>query len=481
MAISLKTGLKQSQKLALTQSLKQAIELLQLSNIELYERISSELVENPLIEEEPVSSSSPLPAESDLMIGVTRNLIGEDMDLSRDNEQRAGFEDSSDTGYTGEGDDDRKRSYIENAITHEESLTEHLLWQARFSAENDREMEAYQAVITSLDENGFLLHQPPSLQDSDVTSLDIQKIISVINLFDPVGCAAGSVRESLIVQSKYYYPSDVTLLRILDSCFHHFERLDYQMISKELNIPLAEVLDKSRIIQGLDPYPGRQYSTRAIRYVVPDIDVKLVDGEIIVTINDDWIPRIRINLCYILMLKKKNIEKNLREYIQDKMYSARHLIRNISNRRNTILRVVGMIMERQRDFLERGPGHLKPLTNSEVAEKLNLHESTVSRVTSGKYVQTVWGVQDLKYFFVSRLKSSGSEETSSDEVMRLMRDIVHSENAESPRSDEDIARIIGKAGIHVARRTVAKYRGLLGIPPSNKRKKINQIRPEEHQ
>jgi RNA polymerase sigma-54 factor len=138
-------------------------------------------------------------------------------------------------------------------------------------------------------------------------------------------------------------------------------------------------------------------------------------------------------------------------------------------------------MERQREFLARGPGHLKPLTHGEVAEDVNLHESTVSRVTSGKYVQTVWGVHDLKYFFVSRLKSTGSDEASSDEVMRLMRDIVQSEDAESPRSDEDIARIIGKAGITVARRTVAKYRGLLGIPPSSKRKKIHKIRPEEHQ
>nr|HPL19178.1 RNA polymerase sigma-54 factor [Spirochaetota bacterium] len=177
-------------------------------------------------------------------------------------------------------------------------------------------------------------------------------------------------------------------------------------------------------------------------------------------------------------LKKKNIEKKLRDYIQDKMQSARYLVKNISNRRTTIFRVVDSIMKRQREFLERGPGHLHPLTHSEVAKELNLHESTVSRATSNKYVQTSWGVFDLKYFFVSRLKTGG--EASSDEAMNLIRDIIERENAERPYSDEEIVKILGKAGMHVARRTVAKYRGILSIPTSGRRKKINKIKSEEH-
>ena len=173
-----------------------------------------------------------------------------------------------------------------------------------------------------------------------------------------------------------------------------------------LAIPLPGDLEKSKIIQMLDPYPGSQYSNRTIRYIIPDIDVKLVDGEIIVGLNDDWIPGLRVNSYYISLLKKKNIEKKLQDYIQDKMQSARYLVKNIATRRNTILRVAGSIMKRQKEFLERGPGHLKPLTHGEVAKELNIHESTVSRVTSNKYVQTSWGVFDLKYFFVSRLKSA---------------------------------------------------------------------------
>ncbi len=263
-------------------------------------------------------------------------------------------------------------------------------------------------------------------------------------------------------------------------CFEHFEKLDYKKIAGTLGMAMADVLEKTKMIQNLDPYPGRQYSNRTIRYIVPDIDVRLVDGEIIVGLNDDWVPGLRINSYYISLLKKKNIEKKLRDYIQDKMQSARYLVKNIANRRATILRVVESIMKRQREFLEKGPGHLHPLTHSEVARELGLHESTVSRATSNKYVQTGWGVFDLKYFFVSRLKAGqNSAEVSSDEAMNLIRDVIERENAERPYSDEEIVRILGKAGMHVARRTVAKYRGILNIPTSGRRKKINKIKTEE--
>jgi RNA polymerase sigma-54 factor len=480
MAISLQTGLKQSQKLAMTQSLKQAIELLQLSTVELYERISNELVENPVLEEDAAGASAPAGGESDNMAGVVRNLSGDESLLNRGDEKRVNYEDASDAGYPGSEDDDKKRDYLESIIAHEESLSEHLMWQARLTACDEHEYNIYQTIITSLDENGFLKEDPAALLKEICVTEQIGKIVAAIQLFDPVGCAVWNVRESLAVQCRYFYPSDIAQQKIVDECFDHFEKLDYRKIAGKLNLPITEVVAKSRHIQNLDPYPGRQYSNRTIRYIIPDIDVKLVDGEIIITLNDDWIPGIHINSYYISLLKKKNIEKNLRDYIQDKMQSARYLVRNISNRRNTILRVVGRIMEHQRVFLERGPGHLKPLTHGEVAKEVGLHESTVSRVTSNKYVQTVWGVYSLKYFFVSKLKSScGGDGASSDAVMNLIKDIIERESVKRPYADEEIVKILGKAGMKVARRTVAKYRGILGIPPSGKRKKINKIKPEE--
>lgn len=479
MAISLQTGLKQSQKLAMTQSLKQAIELLQLSTVELYERISNELIENPVLEEDS-AGISPAAGESDSMAGVVRNLSGDESLLTRSDEKRVNYEDASDAGYPGSEDDDKKRDYLESVIAQEESLSEHLLWQARLSACDERELNIYQTIITSLDENGFLKEDPAELLKDICVSEKTGEIVAAIQLFDPVGCAVRGVRESLAVQCRHFYPSDTALRKIIDDCFDHFEKLDYRKIARKLNLPVSAVVEKSRHIQNLDPYPGRQYSTRTIRYIIPDIDVKLVDGEIIVSLNDDWVPGLRINSYYISLLKKKNIEKKLREYIQVKMQSARHLVRNISNRRNTILKVVGRIMEHQRVFLDRGPGHLKPLTHGAVAKEAGLHESTVSRVTSNKYVQTAWGVYNLKYFFVSKLKSSSGEDgASSDAVMNLIRDIIDRENAARPLADEEIVTILGKAGMKVARRTVAKYRGILCIPPSGKRKKINKIKSEE--
>jgi RNA polymerase sigma-54 factor len=481
MAISLHTGLKQTQKTVMTQSLKQAIELLQLSTIELYERISKELVENPVLEEEDASEMSPNDGEPEIIAGVARNLSGDESLLDKRDERKGNFEDSSDAGFPADGDDDRKRNYLEHVVTREESLSEHLLWQARLTAHDERELSVFETIITSLDENGFLSDDPDKMLGGSFKTGMVKNILSVIQLFDPVGCAVRDVRESLAVQCRHFYPADNVLLRMVTECFDSFEKLDYKKIAGSLNISPASVLEKSRIIQGLDPYPGRQYSNRTIRYIIPDIDVKLVDEEIIVSLNDDWLPDIHINSYYISLIKKKNIEKKLKDYIQDKMQSARYLVKNISNRRNTILKVVGSIMEHQREFLKRGPGHLKPLTHGEVAREVNMHESTVSRVTSNKYVQTCWGVYELKYFFVSRIKSStGNDDASSDAAMNLIRDIIDRENPERPCSDEEIVRIAGKAGIDVARRTVAKYRGILGIPPSSKRKKINKIKAEEH-
>jgi RNA polymerase sigma-54 factor len=482
MAISLQTGLKQTQKLGMTQSLKQAIELLQLSTIELYEKITSELVDNPVLEEESGYASSPLPGETAPSDGAVRDLTADETRLARSDERSLQYDDGIDHGYAAVEDADKKRDTIENYYTREESLAEHLLWQARLTAGNERELFAYEAIITSLDENGFLPDNAAEIFSAcSCGPGDVEKALSVIQLFDPVGCGVTSVRESLCVQAEHYYPGDTVLARIINDCFGLLEKLDYEKISKKLAMPLPVILEKSKTIQMLDPYPGRQYSNRTIRYILPDIDVKLVDGEIIVSLNDDWVPGLRINSYYISLLKKKNIEKKLQDYIQDKMQSARYLMKNISTRRNTILRVAGSIMKRQKDFLERGPGHLKPLTHGDVAQELGIHESTVSRVTSNKYVQTSWGVFDLKYFFVSRLRSAdGTEDSSSDEVMNLIRDVIVREKVSEPYSDEAIVRILGKAGVTVARRTIAKYRGILGIPPSNMRKKINKIKPEEH-
>ena len=480
MTISLHAGLKQSPRLVMNQTLKQAIELLQLSTVELYEKITLELAENPLLEEEaPVSA--PSMDESGLARGVDHILAGDETDLSTVEEREIDFCDTSDSGTVDNEEINKRNKYLETLITREESLAEHLLWQARLAARTEADLDLYQVIITSLDGNGFLgTDFQLFIKESGYAEDDVGRALSAIQLFDPVGCAVPGVRESLIVQCRHYFSTETLLVRILADYFEEFEHLDYKKIARSLNLPVSRIMEQGKIIHNLDPYPGAHHCSGVIRYIIPDVEVRLVDGEIIVSLNDDWIPPLRISSYYKSLLKKKNIEKELRDYIQDKMQSARHLMKNIASRRNTILRVARSIMEHQREFLARGPGHLKPLTHSDIAAEVDMHESTVSRVTSNNYVQTAWGALDLKCFGRSRINAGCNDlDASSDKVMRLMRDIIEREDSGRPHSDEEIVSILGKAGVRVARRTVAKYRGMLHIPPSHKRKKINLIKAGE--
>jgi RNA polymerase sigma-54 factor len=446
----------------------------------LYEKINQELAENPVLEEGPRQSGD-AGGGIDPTSGVDQNLNGDESNFSRDDERQINFSDATDSGSINNEDKDRKKKYLEGIIAQEESLAEHLMSQARIAARAEDELDIFQTIITSLDHNGFLESgfQLPS-QGGASPGEQAERILSSVQLFEPVGCAVTCVRDSLIIQCRYHHPEDPLLVRILTGYFEEFERLNYRKISRSLNLPESLIMEKSRIIHNLNPYPGRQYSHGATRYIIPDVEVTLVDGEIIVGLNDDWLPNLRINSYYIQLLKKKNIEKNSQNYIQDKIKLARMFMKNIAGRRETIMEIVRSIMERQREFLKRGPGHLKPLTHREIAEEVRMHESTVSRVTSNKYVQTSWGVYDLKRFFVSRIKAGNADRhTSSDKVMRLMRDILEREDPLNPRSDEDIVAILAKAGVKVARRTVAKYRDILHVPSSHIRKKINFIKSEE--
>ncbi|MCU0847258.1 MAG: RNA polymerase factor sigma-54 [Spirochaetes bacterium] len=479
MGISLQVGLKQTQKLAMTQSLRQAIELLQLSTLDLYERITAELVENPVLEED-LSSTSPFDTEDmELADQLGNNLNGEDIDADRyDSKEESGYEPE---GYSRDVSDGKNLDLLEKVVADQETLADHLIWQARMTAKDEHEFEIYESIITALDENGFLPRDAEILKEKrDKNPGLFDGIKETITLFDPVGCAVTGIRESLTVQARHFYPEDEVLHKILGDHFVDLEKLNYEKIARDLSIPIPVVSEKSRVIQGLDPFPGRQYSSRKTRYLMPDMEVKIVDGEIVITMNDEWLPEIRINAYYTNMLRKKSIDKNLRKYIQEKVQSARYLIKNISSRRNTIRKVVYAIMDRQMQFLVKGPGNLNPLTHLEIAQEVGMHESTVSRVTTNKYVQTGWGVFELKDFFVSRLKSGGTDDDrSSDQAMSLIKDIIAYENPESPFSDEEIAERLEKAGVSAARRTIAKYRGILNIPSSNRRKKINLIKSEE--
>lgn len=479
MAVSIKIGLQQTQRLALTQSQLQSIELLQLSSIDLAEAVSRELLENPILEEE-YSAAVPQPPGGDVIMaeGVSRELSGDESVYSRHEEKSQNYEDSSDSGYsTAHGDDDRARSYIENAVAQEETLKGHLLSQARMVSRDSEELALFESIITSIDERGLLQATVEEIaRGQNLSEEAVREAVRTIAFFDPPGCAAPTMSESLLFQAESRYPDDRLLHDILRDHFTGLERLDYEGIARALSVSVEEIIEKTRLIHTLTPFPGRQFAVKDVRYIVPDAEVRYVDGEILITINDDYVPPIRINRYYVDLMKKKNIDKNLREFIKDRVQSARSLLRGISSRRDTIARVTAAVMRRQGGFLLKGPGNLRPLTHMEIADELGLHESTVSRATSNKFVQTPWGVFELKYFFASKLRRDDPDGLSSDMIMSLVREIVAGEDSENPLNDDGILAVLDKRGIRLARRTIAKYRGILGIPPSNKRKKLNKLR-----
>ncbi|MGL4369808.1 MAG: RNA polymerase factor sigma-54, partial [Spirochaetota bacterium] len=334
-------------------------------------------------------------------------------------------------------------------------------------------------IITSLDDRGYLPADRDSFAAESGISPDIlDSALSVIGSLDPAGCGASSARECLLIQAKLLYPEETLLHRILDEHFENLSGLFYGRIARALSVPEEDIISKSRMLHGLDPYPGRQFSQGgSTRFIIPDVDVKLVDGEILVTFNDEWIPRIGISSYYSKMLSRKGTDKKLREYIREKVTSARMLQRNIYGWRETIEKIVIAVMRHQIEFLEHGPGHLKPLTHALVAEQAQCHESTVSRATTNKFIQCSWGIFELKEFFVSKIKSD-EEGRSSDEVLCLIRDIVAGERTQSPYSDDEIVGLLERSGVTVARRTVAKYRDILNIPSSGKRKRLNILKAE---
>ncbi len=467
MKAGLNINLKQSQKLVMTQSLRQSIEMLQMSAMELSELITQEFMENPMLED--VTS----PRDEDLLEDlINQNLSGE----SNENLKPEGDtpENSYDADTIKEYDEDGKRDYLESVVSKHESLKEHLLWQAKMTAKDEDELTIYEEIITLLDDDGFL-----KKEDYDSFTGNNGEILKNIHYFDPVGCATSDIKESLIVQTRYFFPEDSLLLDILEKHFEDLEKLDYAAISKSMELPLNEVIEKSKLLQNLNPFPGRSFSKNEIKYIIPDLEVKLMDGEIIITLNEDWIPNIRLSNQYMNLLKNKNLTKEQQEYLNNKLQSAKILLKNIEGRRETILKVVRSIMNHQRAFLEKGPGNLKYLTHHEVAKEVNVHESTVSRVCNNKYVQTPWGTYELKYFFVSRIKGASdvhNDEQSSDLVKGLIQSLIASEDPENPYSDEELVNILKEKGVTVARRTVAKYRDMLNIPASGKRKKINMIK-----
>ena len=475
MALQLKQTLSLSQQLIMTPQLQQAIKLLQLSRLELLQTINQEMITNPMLEEQALDEGDEEKGpeeeeQADQTIGevTVKENVREDVDWeSYLSEYNTGWADSP---YE---EKDSAPSF-ENITSSKTSLYSHLLWQLNLSNLNDAHKEIGTNIIGNLNEDGYLKASVEEISESTGHTLEgVEETLHLVQNFDPVGVAAREIRECLLIQARFQDMQGTLVEQIILDHMDKLENRKYDRIAKSLSIPLQEVLSAISIITRLEPKPVRRYNDEETIYISPDIYVFKVAGEYEIVLNEDGLPKLRINPYYRQILSSKNsFEDWTKQYIQEKLKSAAWLIKSIHQRQRTIYRTTKSIVRFQKGFFDKGIAHLKPLVLRDVAEDIQMHESTISRVTTNKYVHTPQGVFELKFFFNSAINSMDGGSVASESVKEHIKNIIKSENKGKPYSDQDIAAILKNHNINVARRTVAKYRETLGILPSRKRKKL---------
>lgn len=466
-------NVEQTQKLIMTPELRQAITVLQLSALELSMYIEQQLEENPLLElrEDEVERGE------EAGIGDEQNTAGdEDTDRKEyDLDWDEYFQDSSDLGVVRQERIQEQEDYsYENFLSQSLTLSEHLLFQLNLTPCNDADRLIGEYIIGNLDEHGYLRI---SLEEValrlGVSESSVNDMLSVIQGFDPPGVGARNLEECLLIQVKQLGIKDIVLESLIKNYLVDLSKGKLNRIAQELGITVQTVQQAADLLKTLDPKPGRNFSNlHSTRYIIPDIILEKVEGEYVILVNDVAIPRITINATYRSVLSKdKNHDSRTRRFVESKLNAAAWLIRSIEQRRLTLYKVANCLVELQRDFLDRGVKYLKPLNLKKVAGMVGLHESTVSRATSNKYIQTPQGVFEMKYFFSTGLSNSAGTTTSSESIKKMLQEIVAREDARSPLNDQQISEMFRRRGITISRRTVAKYRDELGIAAIRKRKR----------
>lgn len=485
MALELRQHLRLTQQLVMTPQLQQAIKLLQLSRLELLDVINQEMVENPLLEETPEDQTPEQPsqeapvkepppsaqaqAESEGVKPVTvEERAREDIDWSNY------LDEYSASGPVYYEPEERETPEYENFLARRQSLVDHLMWQLLLSHHDKTDQEIGTAIICNLNRDGYLqatIGEVAELTGSDTS--EVEKVLKKMQAFDPIGVCARDLKECLLIQARYLGLDDSLVVDIVENHFKHLENKNYKAISHALGVSFDDVLGAVDVITRMEPKPGRQYNDEDPHYISPDIFVYKIGDEFVIVLNEDGMPKLRVSAFYKDALSKgEAVPSGTRDYIQNKLRSAVWLIRSIHQRQRTIYRVVESIVRHQRDFLERGIGSLKPMVLRDVAEDIGMHESTVSRVTTNKYVHTPQGTFELKFFFNSSINRLDGDAIASASVKEKILQIVQSEDPTRPYSDRKMVEILRKSNINVARRTVAKYREMLRVLPSNKRKRI---------
>ncbi|MBD3180102.1 MAG: RNA polymerase factor sigma-54 [Candidatus Latescibacteria bacterium] len=453
---------KMQQRLVMTPRLQQALKLLQMPTLELQQVLKQEILQNPLLEEEE---------ELKEMEEKEKEEENEEEE-EEDTDWEDVFETAFGMGGTGSEEREEKEEMLERVPVARQSFSDHLLSQLRLATDDDFILEVGEYIIGNLDESGYL-----PLEISDIARTfsaeenRVKEVLDLIQTFDPAGVGARNLQECLLLQLERKEMKDSRAAEILRDYFEEFKQKRYNNISKKMKISLQEVQAQSEIIGRLDPKPGLNVAADNPKYVIPDLIVDRVGDKFVISLNEKNVPRLRISKAYRDELRNNpKISDKTKDFIKDKLKNAKWLIQTIEQRRRTMIKVMNSIVDKQREFFEKGVIALKPLTLQQVASEIDMHESTVSRVTTNKYVQTPRGVYELKFFFSAKLSTKSGAEVSSRSAKVRIKEIIEKENEKKPLSDQKIANILKDEGLVIARRTVAKYREQLGILPARHRK-----------
>jgi RNA polymerase sigma-54 factor len=470
---------RMSQRVVMTPLLQQAIHLLQLSTLELKEVVEQELRENPLLEEvqaenEPVAEI-PGPETADLQPPPSESPQAKEQstvdgersdDLPFDLTQAMFDQPEERTPVSTEERDDLP---FENLGRTETSLTDHLMEQLRMITDDPVLLALGESIIGNLDDDGYLRAETSELAEQLGRTVDeVDKALLLIQSFDPSGVAARSIQECLLLQLRADSEPDPISVEIVEKHMDDLERRRYPEIARALKQPLDRIMESVEEIQGLEPKPGRRFVVSDSRYIAPDVTLQKIGDDYVVVLNDEGLPRLRVNSLYRSLLRGSAGED--KQFVEQKLRSALWLIKSVEQRQRTIRKVATSLVKFQRDFFDRGLAHLRPLALRDVGEDIGMHESTISRVTTNKYIQTPQGLYELKWFFHSGIASNNGDVVSSVSVKKTIQDLVAGEDAAKPYSDQDIAKTLHAQGLTIARRTVAKYREELGISPSHQRR-----------
>ena len=475
----MQTRLLPGQSLALQQvlspQLQQSLLVLQTPLLELRNLVQQEMETNPVLEELP---DEPGPDSQDEGESSGDDNFENEFEklASLDEEWRDYMAQSASSGADGfrsSGEAKDKRQFFFDSIAVQETLQQNLLGQLNQTALNASDRKAAELIVGNIDDKGFLQSAPEEMAlNSGIPEEDFEKMLALIQGFHPPGVGARDLRECLLIQLRREGKENSLEYKIVSEHMEDLGRRRFPEIARRMGISVEDVQKAADNIGRLNPRPGQVFAAAPQNYVLPDVTVEKVDGEYQITLNDEQIPHLRISNLYKDIIASGNTQSGeVKDYIRDKIRSGKFLIRSIHQRQQTIANIAQQIVARQRDFLEHGPSHLKPMTMKEVADAVGVHETTVSRAVSGKYMATPQGIFEMKYFFTPGYQTAGGESLSNTSVKEAILDLVKREDGNQPLSDNEIVEILSERGIPIARRTVAKYRSELNILPSHMRRK----------